>query len=76
MYRECTLNLKAPTKTASKNVVCLSRLLQIFDNTIIYLYLKRTAHLAINASLPCVPLKHIYIYTQVKHMIKHRICQV
>ena len=32
---------------------------------IIYLYLKRTAHLAINASLPCVPLKHIYIYTQV-----------
>ena len=43
---------------------------------IIYLYLKRTAHLAINASLPCVPLKHIYIYTQVKHMIKHRICQV
>ena len=42
----------------------------------IYLYLKRTAHLAINASLPCVPLKHIYIYTQVKHMIKHRICQV
>ena len=39
---------------------------------IIYLYLKRTAHLAINASLPCVPLKHIYIYTQVKHMIKHR----
>ena len=42
----------------------------------IYLYLKRTAHLAINASLPCVPLKHIYIYTQVKHMIKHRIYQV
>ena len=40
----------------------------------IYLYLKRTAHLAINASLPCVPLKHISIYTQVKHMIKHRKC--
>ena len=36
----------------------------------IYLYLKRTAHLAINASLSCAPLKHIYIYTQVKHMIK------
>ena len=35
---------------------------------IIYHYLKRTAHLAINASLPCVPLKHIYVYTQVKHI--------
>ena len=37
----------------------------------IYLYLKRTAQLAISASLPCDPLKHIYIYTQVKHMIKN-----
>ena len=36
----------------------------------IYLYLKKTAHLAINASLPCVSLKHIYIFIQVKHMIK------
>ena len=35
-----------------------------------YFCLKRTAHLAINANLPCVPLKHIYIYTQVKHMVK------
>ena len=35
-----------------------------------YLYLKRIAHLAINASLPCVLLKHIYIYTEVTRMIK------
>ena len=62
-------------------VVCYAKIVLFFSayaikSIFIYLYLKRTAHLAINASLPCVPLKHIYIYTQVKHMIKHRICQV
>ena len=31
-------------------------------------YLKRTAHLAAVASLPCDPLKHIYIYTNTKHI--------
>ena len=31
-------------------------------------YLKRTAHLAAVASLPCDPLKHIYIYTNSKHI--------
>ena len=33
----------------------------LFIYLFIYLYLQRTAHLAINASLPCVPLKHICI---------------
>ena len=39
----------------------------------IYLYLKRTAHLAINASLPCVPLKHIYFIhmSSINERIKH-----
>ena len=38
---------------------------------IIYLfihYLNRTAHLAAVVSLPCNPLKHIYIYTNTKHI--------
>ena len=37
IWKMLTLNLKAPAKSASENVVCLSRLLQIFDNTIGYL---------------------------------------
>ena len=38
------------------------------DNFILFLfihYLNRTAHLAEIASLPYVPLKHIYIYTNI-----------
>ena len=31
-------------------------------------YLKRTAHLAAVASLACDPLKHVYIYTNTKHI--------
>ena len=31
-------------------------------------YLKRTAYLAAVASLPCDPLKHIYIYTNTKRI--------
>ena len=41
-------------------------MLQIFGNLLILFiqYLKRTAHLAILASLTCVSLKHIYICTK------------
>ena len=51
----------------------------MYNHIILSIYLslfKGIAYLAINACLPCVPLKYIYIYTQVKHMIKHRIFQV
>ena len=58
--------------SAFKHATQQQRHIQLLLLFIIYLYLKRTAHLAINASLSCVPLKHIYIYSQVKHMIKHR----
>ena len=46
--------------STSANFVTLS---QEFIFNLFYHFIKRTAHLAINASLQCVPSKYIYTYT-------------
>ena len=57
------ININILTSWFSFN--CLIFILFIF---LFIHYLKRTAHLAAVAILPCDPLKHIYIYTNTKHI--------
>ena len=52
LMKETAESIKEPLQMIFDKTFKEGTLAEVF----IYLYLKRTAHLAINASLPCVPL--------------------